>query len=171
MISGACKVLSVAIIGYCAADSLKSAEKVVDSMAALPKRVMTTFELKQIHRLIRYELVGSSSASIRMDEFCRSNLSASGRDPGQDYWQTPYRLYMNGRLHHEGSGVSISEYDADKYVVVSAAQDKAFMSEDDLTSEGNTDADVQELRKQIDAEVKKVEEKEKKSKEKSGGGS
>lgn len=169
MIGGVAKVLSIAIVGYCATDGMKNAGEQIKTITALPKRVMTVFELKQIHRLILYELVGESAAKIQMKDFCEKNLEAAGRDPGKDYWETPYRMFYDGSLYDENSSVTMGDQDSDKYVVVSAGLDKQFRSKDDLTSRNDTDEEVRELQKQIDAEIKKQEEREKKSKEKQKG--
>lgn len=162
MISGVCKALSIGIVAYCATSGLKDVDKQIDRFSAIPKRVMTVFELKQLQRLIQYELVGNSDSIIRMTDFCEKNLEAAGRDPGQDYWKTPYRLFFDGILYDENSSVSLGYNDSDKYVVVSAGQDKHWYSEDDLTSKSATDNEVKRLTEQIEEEVKKAEEKEKK---------
>lgn len=161
MIAALAKAASVGIIAYCAVGSTGRLSEQVNKLVSLPKRVMTVNELKQIHRLIQYELVDGSSRTIRLDEFCRKELDARGRDPGQDYWKTPYRLYCRGTLHGEGSSVSMIYDDLDHYVAVSAGADRQFMTKDDLTSRSDANEEVQKLMKQIDAEVKKAREAEK----------
>lgn len=161
MINGLCKVLTVGVVVYCATDGLKNVDRQIDQFAAIPKRVMTVYELKQIHRLIQYELVGASSAIIRMSDFCAKNLQASGRDPGTDYWKTPYRLFFEGTMYGEHSSVSMAYEDSDKYLAVSAGQDKSFYTADDLTSRSSTDEQVKRLQEQIEAEIKKQKDLEK----------
>lgn len=155
MIAAVSKVMTIGIVGYCCMSSVQSGAGQVEKIANLPKRVMTGFELKQIHRLIQYDLVDGSSRSIALATFCREELTASGRDPGTDYWKTAYRLYFNGSLHHEESPVTLSYEKADRYVVMSAGMDKKYLTQDDLTSKSNTDAEVQELMKDIEAMEKK----------------
>lgn len=164
MIGAMAKIAAIGTIAYCAAGSFDNLTDQVNQIASLPRRMMTVHELKQIHRLIRYDLVGESARPVQLAKFCREELSASGRDPGHDYWDTPYRLYFRGTLHNEESSVVLANEDADGVFVVSAGADKKFYTRDDLTSKGNADKEVQLLLKEIESHVKKEESQAKKNK-------
>ena len=161
MIAFLAKTAAIGILGYCALNSAGHAKDQIENVTSLPKRVITLHELKQIHRLLQYDLVDASSRSIELSKFCAEELTAHGRDPGKDYWGTPYRLFYRGSLYDENSSVILSYSDADHMVVVSAAQDKKFQTKDDLTSKSSADEEVQELQKQIEAAATTAEKKKK----------
>ena len=154
MIGFLAKLTAIGVLGACVMHSSGNVSEQVENIASLPKRVMTVSELKQIHRLIQYELAGGSSVTIEMQDFCRKNLSASGRDPGKDYWETPYRLFFRSSIYNENSSAALSADDADNYMVVSAGQDKKFLTKNDLSSKTGTDPLVRELTEQIQEEIK-----------------
>ena len=158
MIEGMAKIAAVCTVAYCSLSGMDNFKDQIRQFTNLPKRVMTAHELKQIHRLIHYDLVDGSGRAIRLSEFCKAELTAAGRDPGKDYWETPYRLYFKSILYSENSTVTLNYHDADRFVVVSAGVDQRFLSRDDITSRSDTDEDVQELVRQIEAKVKQEEE-------------
>lgn len=159
MIAALAKLMSIGLVGYCCVNSIQKSSEPIEKIINLPRRMMTIFELKQIHRLIQYDLVDGSDRVIVLSKFCQEELTARGRDPGTDYWKTPYRLYFESRLYHEDASATLSYNDAEKYIVVSAGIDKKYMSMDDLTSKSDADEEVRELTEKIEKMAKKLEKK------------
>ena len=155
MITGLAKVTAIGVVAYCSMHGANNAKDQINQFVGLPKRIMTVYELKQIHRLILYELADGVPHSIELVKFCAEELSASGRDPGKDYWLSPYRLFYRGSLYQENSSVTLGYDDSDHFVVVSAGVDTKFRTKDDLTSKNDSSEEVQDLIKQIESAAEK----------------
>lgn len=145
------KLISLGILVFCTAAFWDSIAEELSAIWNIPTRIAVLHELKQIDTMIAYQLTDEHENEYKMiilQDFCRENLHSLGRDPSRDLWYNAYRIFFKNYLFEPSDKVYLRASDRDKYAIVSAGQDKKFLTSDDLTSKSG-EIEAKYLQKQI----------------------
>jgi hypothetical protein len=147
------KLIAMGIFVFCIAAFWDSIAEEISALWNIPTRMSVLQELQQIDTMICYQLTDEHETGYKLfvlQDFCRENLKTLGRDPSRDLWYTAYRFFFKNYLFAPGDKVYLRNVDRDKFGIVSAGQDKKFLTEDDLISKSGTEIEAEYVKKQFD---------------------
>lgn len=147
------KLIAIGMFFFSIAAFWDNIAEQISAVWNIPTRISVLHELNQIDIMIVYQLTDEHEGSYKLfvlQDFCRENLRSLGRDPARDLWYTAYRIFFRNYLFEAGDKVYLRSVDRDKFGIVSAGQDKKFLTSDDLISKSGSEIEAEYVKKQID---------------------
>jgi len=96
MLGSLMKMMPLLAVGVTAAGGSEEMKKVGQEVIGVVQELKTTFEMRQMVKIIRLDMIAGDPIPTDIAKYARANIDSQGTDPAADAWGTLFQLEKEG---------------------------------------------------------------------------